>query len=124
MPQDLADCRQLQAGAVDPFGSLSLNVGAELREDPFVEDGEIVAGYRFARGDRNFAPSGNREDPAADSAVVFGAITALPAHDGQCEAGEKVGMMGLDPEAAAGVFGAQHQYAILVYDNREWCRYA
>ncbi len=60
MAHDLSNCIQLQAGALDMFRPLSLDIGAEAGEDRFIQGSEIVPGHRLAGRDGDVVPAGAR----------------------------------------------------------------
>src|SRR5260370_31155698 len=103
------------------FRPLRLDVGPETREDGLIQRRKIVADDRLAGGDCDALSCGHGEDAAAHCAITPPPIAAFPADYGDCEAGQEIRMMWEDAKAAAGVFCAQREHAVLLHYDTPRC---
>src|SRR6266545_889552 len=102
MAHDLPDSVEVQASALDMFHPFGLDISAEASEDRLVQGHEIVSQNRLARRNGDVVPTAHGENAPAHRAVMPRAVTALPAHHRNRDAGEEIGMPRQYPEAAGG----------------------
>jgi hypothetical protein len=116
----LPDRAETQPSALHVFGPLALAISMEAREDRFIQDRKIVSRHCLARRNDDILSTDNPKNAATDGTIMARSATALPANNGDCEAGDEVCMSRQNPKAACLILCAYGEHTILIYDDRKW----